>query len=242
MEKELTPAEFRAIWNTKPVLRAVYRDYYRRIADWCRPGATVEVGAGSGNLKESLAEVFASDIVLSPWLDIALDAQTLPFAEGRVANLVGVDVLHHVEYPRRFLEQAERALEPAGRVVLVEPAITPLSWPALKFAHPEPVDMRADPLAVGTPNPAKHPFDSNQALPSLLAGRHRSRLQHELPGLRLLHSEHLSLLAYPLSGGFRSWCLLPARLVEPILRAEQRLAPAVGRLMGYRLLLVFERR
>jgi hypothetical protein len=102
--------------------------------------------------------------------------------------------------------------------------------------------MRGDPLAAGTPDPRRDPFDSNQAVPTLLAGRHRRRFERDFPGLRLVHTEHLSLLAYPLSGGFRPWCLLPRRLVGPILRAEQWLAPALGRLLGFRLLLVYERR
>jgi SAM-dependent methyltransferase len=242
VEKALSPAEFRAVWDAKPSLRAVYQDYYRRMAALLAPGGpTVEVGAGSGNLGQAFGRVLATDVVASPWLDAVVDAQALPFAPGRVANLVGVDVLHHVEYPRLFLAEALRVLRPGGRVVLVEPAVTPVSRVVFALGHPEPVDMSADPLAEGRPNGGRHPMDSNQALPTLLAARHRARLEAELPGLRVVHREHLSLLAYPLSGGFRPWNLLPARLVEPVLAIERRLAPALGRVAGFRLLLVLER-
>jgi SAM-dependent methyltransferase len=242
VERALTPAEFRAVWERKPALRAVYRDHYRLMAAWSRPGRTVEVGAGAGSLKDSMPGVLSSDIVPADWLDILLDAQTLPFASGSLTNVVGVDVLHHIEYTRRFLVEAQRALEPGGRVVVVEPAITPVSWLAFKLSHPEPVRLRVDPLADGLPNPTKHPFASNQAIPTLLAGRHRSRLEREVPQLRVVHRQRLSPFAYPLSGGYRPWCLLPGRLVEPVLRLERRLSPALGPLMAFRLLLVIEKR
>ncbi len=241
MEEALTPAEFRAVWDSKPVLRAVYGDYYRRIAAWCRPGLTLEVGAGSGNLKEILPEVVSSDIVACPWLDAVVDAQALPFADGSLANIVGVDVLHHVQLPRQFLSEARRVLAGGGRVVLVEPAITPVSWAMFKLGHPEPIDMGADPLSDGARDPDKHPMDSNQAIPTLLAGRYRRRLEHDLPGLKVAHVERLSLFAYPLSGGFRPWNLLPEKLVAPVLRLEEHLAPALARVMGFRLLLVLQR-
>jgi SAM-dependent methyltransferase len=240
VEEALSPSEFRAIWEAKPVLRAVYGDYYARMRSWLRPGTSVEVGAGSGNLGAALPGTLASDIVASPWLDLALDAQRLPFADASVANLVGVDVLHHIEYPRRFLAEARRVLAPGGRVVLVEPAITPVSRVVFKLGHPEPVDLTVDPLAVGEPDPAKHPFDSNQALPTLLAGRFRAQVEREL-GLDVVCDERISLLAYPLSGGFRRWSLLPGRLVEPALRLERRVEARLGRYAGFRLLLVLER-
>ncbi len=239
-EHSLTPEEFRELWDAKPVLRAVYRDYYDRIARWRRPGVTLEIGAGSGNLRDEMQGVISSDIVGSRWLDVVADAQRLPVADGTIATLVGVDVLHHIEYPRHFLAEARRALQPGGRVVLVEPAITPVSWAVFKVGHPEPVDLRVDPLVDGQPDPGKHPFDSNQALPTLLAGRYRHRLEGEL-GLVVAHTERLSLFAYPLSGGFRPWSLLPARSVDAVLRAERRLEPVLGRFMGFRLLLVIER-
>jgi SAM-dependent methyltransferase len=240
-EQALTPADFRALWDAKPVLRAVYRDYYERIGGWVRGHPTVELGAGGANLKETLPQLIASDIVPSPWLDLTLDAQAMPFASGSVANLVGVDVLHHIEHPRAFLAEAERTLKPGGRVVFVEPAITPVSWAVFKLGHPEPVILRADPLAPGMASSGRDPMDSNQAIPTLLAGRDRPRLEREFSRLRVAHRERLSLFAYPLSGGFRPWCLLPERLVEPVLRAERRLDPVLGSLMAFRLLLILER-
>ena len=246
MEAALSPEEYRAVWDAKPVLRAVYRDYYERLAAWCRPGVILEVGAGSGNLKDELpvprdrSTLVASDIVASPLVDVALDAQAMPLADGSIGTVAGVDVLHHIEYPRLFLQEVRRVLAPGGRLVLIEPAITPLSRVVFKLGHPEPIILGVDPLATGVPDRGKHPFDANQALPTLLAGPHRHRLEPEL-GLRLVHEERLSLLAYPLSGGFRPWSLLPRAAVGPVLRAEARLAPRLGRWLGFRLMLVLER-
>ncbi len=242
MEEALTPEQFRAVWDSKPSLRAVYRDYYRLVETWCRPGLIVEIGAGSGNLKEAMPQVLATDIVTVPWLDAVVDAQELPFADGTLDGIVGVDVLHHIQYPVRFLAEARRVLKPGGRVVMVEPAITPVSRVVFGLGHPEPVDLLADPLADGLRSGHKHPMDSNQALPTLLAGRHRARAEQQFPDLALLRREHLSLAAYPLSGGFRSWNLVPAAVVGPMLRLEARITPFLGRLMGFRLLLVYERR
>ncbi|MEA2705101.1 MAG: hypothetical protein QOD63_3046 [Actinomycetota bacterium] len=250
MERALTPAEFRQVWESKPALRAVYTDYYRRIRAWCPPGpgrpgsrsVILEIGAGSGNLKAHLPDVVATDVVPGDWLDALADAQALPFADASLDAVVGVDVLHHVEFPARFLAEAQRTLRPGGRVVLVEPAITPVSRVVFKLGHPEPVVLGADPLADGDPDAGKHPMDSNQAIPTLLAGRDRHRLESEFPGLQILHAETLSLFAYPLSGGFRRWCLLPRALVRPLLRVESRLEPRLGRYAGFRLLLVLGRR
>jgi SAM-dependent methyltransferase len=242
VERALSPAQFRAVWERKPVLRAVYGAHYRLIRAWAREGRTVEVGAGAGNLKASMPGILSSDIVPADWLDILLDAQSLPFARGSLTNVVGVDVLHHIEFPRRFLSDAERVLVPGGRVIFVEPAITPASWIVFKLGHPEPVDLRVDPLVDGQPNPSKHPFESNQAIPTLLAGRFRRRFERELPQLQVVHRQRLSPFTYPLSGGYRRWCLLPSRLVDPVLRFENRLTPALGPVMAFRLLLVIEKR
>ena len=63
MAKDHRPEHYRAVWNDKPVLQEIYRDYYRRIAARCVPGRTLEVGGGSGNLKAALDHVTSADIL-----------------------------------------------------------------------------------------------------------------------------------------------------------------------------------
>lgn len=233
--------EHRETWMSKAVLREIYTDYYQRIVANCVDGRSLEIGGGSGNLKAFIGGVISSDLVPTEWLDVAADAQGLPFVDGCIANIVGVDVLHHIERPRQFLEEAHRVLKPGGRIILLEPAITPLSWLFYNFFHPEPVDMSFNPLVDQPPDPNRAPFDANQAIPTLLIGRYRQAMRQAFPGLRVVSAKRISLLAYPLSGGFRSWSLVPSSLVKPLLRFERWLEPLVHRLMAFRLLMVIEK-
>jgi SAM-dependent methyltransferase len=162
--------QHKKIWEDKPVLRAIYQDYYNRIVTCVKPGKTLEIGGGTGNLKEYLPQVVTSDIVPSPWVDVVCDAQSLPFDENSFDNIVGIDVLHHIERPIRFFREAQRVLKPAGRIVLLDPAITVLSYPFFKFFHPEPVVFNQNPLEDGPLSQDREPFDANQAIPDLLAG------------------------------------------------------------------------
>lgn len=241
MEPDPRLAEMRAAWENKPTLRAVYADYYRRLAGALRPGPTLEVGGGAGNLKSFAPEVLSMDVLRAPWLDLIADAHALPFADGSFENLVMLDVLHHIERPRVFLDEAARVLRPGGRLAMIEPAITPLSWLFYNFLHPEPVILAHDPLADRPPVPGRDPFEANQAIPSLMFGRHRRRFEAEFPALAIAVIERLSFLVYPLSGGYRSWSLLPVRLVGPMTRVEDALAPALGGFAGFRLFVVLDR-
>lgn len=239
-------AEYRFAWEKKPVLRAVYRDCYERMAALIAPGPTLEIGGGSGNFKQfapSLTDgaVVSTDIIDADWLDAICDAQALPFADGSFANIVMFDVLHHVERPRRFFEEARRVLRPGGRIVLMEPGITPVSNIFYTHFHPEPVDMSEDVLTDALPSPDRDPYDANQGIPTLLFGRQKPAFDKAFPELSLVAKHRLSLFAYPLSGGFRPWSLIPAWMVKPVLAVERVLLPVLGWLMAFRLLVVLER-
>jgi SAM-dependent methyltransferase len=236
-------AVHRRVWQEKAVLRAVYTDLYERIAFACTShGPTLEIGGGSGNFKEFRSDALSCDVTFQPWLDFVADAQSLPIATASLGNIVLFDVLHHIEYPALFFREAERVLRPSGRLVMVEPAITPLSSPFYRLVHAEPVQMSADPLRVGTPSRQRRPFESNQALPTLVVGRHRKRFDAMFPHLKVQSVNWLSLFAYPLSGGFQRWSAIPANFVKPLLRIENVLAPSIGRLLAFRMMIVVERR
>lgn len=235
------PADYRTIWDRKPALRMVYEDIYRRMAAARVPGRTLEIGGGSGNFKLFAPDTVTTDILPAPWLDAVCDAQRLPFVDGSFSNIAMVDVLHHIESPLVFMREAVRVLHPGGRLIVCEPAITPLSGIFYRHFHPEPVDMSADPLRSETVSTGKDPYDSNQAVPTLLTGRFREQLARAVPELHLTGVERLSFIAYPLSGGFRSWSLLPLRLAAPLLAAEWRLRKILGAVAAFRLLAIYNR-
>jgi SAM-dependent methyltransferase len=233
-------AGYRDVWERKPVLRLIYDDFYDRLAAACRPGMTIEIGGGIGNLKQRLGEVVATDIQNAPWLDCVADAQRLPFASGKAANIVMVDVLHHLEFPVVFFREAARVLRPGGRVLMVEPAITWGSSLFYRLLHHEPVRTSAEVLIDGTPDPKRDPYDSNQAIPTLLATRDRERFHRLFPTLRIASVEWFALAAYPLSGGFKPWSLISAGIARRLLALERALEPTIGRFAAFRMMLVVE--
>lgn len=233
--------QYRLAWDRKPLLRRVYNDIYDRIAAGCVNGTTLEIGGGIGQFKKRFPDVIATDIQSAPWLDVVTDAQTLPFAAGSISNIVMVDVLHHIEFPLLFLREAERVLRPGGRLVMAEPAITWGSTLFYRLLHQEPVRMSADPLTIGKPDTKRDPYESNQAIPTLLVSRERKRLAQTLPGFRIARTDWFSFWVYPLSGGFKSWSLLPDFAGRLILELEKKLEPALGRILAFRLLTVMEK-
>jgi len=232
---------YRATWERKPALRVIYNDFYDRIAATCVPGAIIEIGGGIGNLKERLADVIATDIQFAPWVDAVADAQYLPFAPCSAANIVMIDVLHHLEYPIAFFLEAQRVLRAGGRLVMVEPAITWGSTLFYRLMHPEPVRMSADILREGRPDPHRDPYDSNQAIPTLLATRDRNRFHSLFPDLRIVQVDWFAFAAYPMSGGFKSWSLISENLARRLLQVERRIESAVGRFGAFRMMLVIDK-
>lgn len=234
-------ADHRDLWQRKPALRAIYGHYYREIAANCRSGRTLEIGGGIGNFKEFMPNVVSSDIQAASTLDVVADAQSLPFGKSSFDNIVMFDVLHHLEQPMMFLTEADRVLRPGGRVVVCEPAITPISSLFYKLFHPEPFDMSADLLADQSLSRPDDPWDSNQAVPTLLFGKQRALIEQHMPGLKILSARRFAFLAYPLSGGFRPWSMITAPLVKPLLAMERMVEPLLGPLMAFRLLGVVEK-
>ena len=234
--------DHREIWQNKPVLKAIYQDFYDRIVSHATSGTTLEIGGGTGNLKEYLPHVISTDIIASPWLDCVCDAQALPLENNSLSNIVAIDVLHHIERPIRFLKEALRILRPGGRIILLDPAITPLSWFFYHFIHEEPVFLKSDPLEDGPLSPDRKPFDANQAIPTLLFGKHREVFSSKFPGFQIVENTFMSLWTYPLSGGFKPWSIVPSFAVKPLLAIEKKIEPFLGSTLGFRLLVVLEKK
>jgi len=240
-------SKHRRVWQNKPVLRRIYNEeFFARLLASRKPGGiSVEVGGGPGFFKELLPSVVCTDLIPSPWLDAVVDAQRLPFRSSSISNIFGLDILHHITEPMTFLNEVQRALMAGGRLILVEPWITPFSYFIYRYLHQEGCDLTAQPwdMHVGNGVAAKDAFEGNPAIPFLLFGaRHRSRTLALLPHLTTLAIEPFCLFAYVLTFGFKPMNLLPGFLYGFVSTLERKTLPLWSGLAALRVLLVLEKR
>jgi SAM-dependent methyltransferase len=229
-------------WEERPVLRHLYRNWYRLIARNLSEveGPTVELGSGIGQFKEIFPNALLTDVEPTRFAKAVVDAEALPYDAGAIANLVLFDVFHHLASPRRFLDEAQRVLQPGGRVVLVDPYCSPVSTQAYKAFHHERTDLSGDAFdddaAVATA-----PFASNQARTTLAFFRRLPEFERRWPALPVRKRDRFALIVYPLSGGFSGNRLMPSSLVRPLELLERGLRP-LAPLLAFRCLVVLERR
>ena len=231
----------RAAWETRPLLRKIYRDWFRLIETRLAgvPGPTIELGSGIGTLAEVVPRVERTDVEPTPWSERVVDAEALPYEDATVANLVLVDVFHHLPRPGRFLDEARRALAPGGRVVMLEPYCSPLSALGYRLHH-ERLELDASGFAED-PVTARSPMEANLAQTTLAFFRQTGELRRRWPELELAERRLLSLFLYPLSGGFSRRQLVPDRLYGPLAALERLLSP-LAPLAAWRCLIVLARR
>jgi len=229
----------RGIWAAKPIIRRLYERWYGHIQQALKPGRTLELGGGSGNLSDFLPEAITSDIVFEPWLDAVMDAHAIPFKEESLDNIVLFDVLHHLTAPAVFFHEVERVLRPKGRALLMEPYVSWLSYPVYRFLHAEGMKWNMDPFLDQSAE-GKEPFEGNQAVPTLIFQKQKRKFLETFSRLRIVHEETMDVLLYPLSGGFRQRSFCPLILWRFFEGTEKLLRP-LNRYLAFRLFLVLEK-
>ena len=196
----------------KHSLDALYREVYARYAacvSQCpRQGGVLEIGSGAGFAREVLPDLIASDILPYAGLDLVLDARRLPFATGALRAILMFNVFHHIPDVGAMLAECERVLRPGGRVLIVDEHPGVIGGPVLRFIHHEPYQPDA-----GWTFESTGPLSgANGALCWIVFRRDRAEFGRRFPGLSIARYQPHTPLRYWLSGGLKSWTLLPRAL------------------------------
>ena len=215
----------RQLLSGKPFLKALYREWYGRLAATVPTGEglVLEIGSGAGFMRDVIPEVITSDVLPLEGVDQVIDALHLPFADGALRAMLLVDVLHHLPKPVEFLAEASRAVRPGGVLSMIEPWNTLWSRLVYRRLHHEPFEPDAGWEATG-----RGPLSrANGALPWILFERDRGRLMNVVPKWRIARRTPLMPIAYLLSGGVSFRSLAPGR-AYPWVRRVERLFELAG--------------
>ena len=227
----------REIWRRKYAIRACYRGWFERLRPFIVPGQSLEIGGGFGGAKDFWPDLLVSDVVATPGLDLAADALRLPLADGSLGNLLVIDLLHHVQDPHVFFDEAARVLRPAGRLLAIEPYISPLSYLGYRLLHHEDIWFGGYHRQAAKSDP----WAGNLAVANLIFRRERRDWPRRHPSLRIIHQQRFSLFDFQLAGGFKPYAFVSSpRLYDLFLAVDRRL-DWLAPLCGFRILCVIEK-
>jgi SAM-dependent methyltransferase len=194
-----------------------------------RPGDRVlEVGAGLGIVGAYVdgLELTSTDIERAPWLDAVADAAKLPFDSGAFDAVVCLHVLHHLERPRRAIEEFIRVLRPDGLLLIAEPHASAVLRFVLAATGHEYIDARVDPFGPGNCQTRGRAGNGNNIVADLLF-RDPARFREVFPELSLVHHRLVECVTFLNSGGVGYQALylpLPRALLAAVGRLDDWLA------------------
>jgi SAM-dependent methyltransferase len=236
--------ENRIAWSKKKALREAYRDLYLRIVDavnHSEKGITVELGSGMGNTKVFLPDCITTDLFPNEWIDQTENIYQLSFTSNSVSNLILFDVWHHIEYPADALEEFHRVLQPGGRIIIMEPAMSLTGRIVYGCFHHEPLgfDHEFSEKPSGLDTAAKTRYFAAQS------SCHRIFKNLELPNLltdwKIIQCEQIVSFQYFASGGFRGPQLYPDCFI-PVLRLFDKALSFLPSLFAARTCVVIEKK
>ncbi len=226
----------RRVWREKYAIRACYRGWFERMRPFIVPGPSVEIGAGAGDFKSFWPELVTTDVVPTPYIDFAADGMRLPLATASLSNIVVIDLLHHLPDPHRFFNEATRVLRPGGRILAIEPYITPLSFLVYRLLHHEAIWFGGYHRSLNKSDP----WEGNLAMANLLFDREAAEWPRRHPRLRVLRRQRFSLLDFQLAGGFKPYTFVSRPRLYDFLLGLDRGLDWLAPLCGFRIFCVLE--
>ncbi len=230
-------------WKRKPLLRVLYRDFYRLIArnlSNLPDSKIVELGSGLGNIHEVIPTCLRTDLFPNPWIDQIENAYQLSFADESVSDLVLTDVFHHLKYPGTVLKEFFRILRKGGHVIMLEPCMSALGLLIYGIPHDEPVAITKviEWEAPEDWSPQDIDYYAAQGNASrIFAGKQYLR---KLSDWRKIETQRFSAIAYAASGGFSKPQLYPTSAL-PLLQRLEKFLDRFPALFATRLLVILEK-
>jgi SAM-dependent methyltransferase len=234
LDDPATTALRRQIIASKPFLKAIYDEWFGLLAGHLPAieGEVLELGSGAGYCARFIPGLITSEVFPCPGVQLVADARHLPFPDASLRAIVFTDVLHHMPNVRQFFAEASRCLRSRGRVVMIEPWVSPWSRFIYTRLHHEPFLPEAADWSFPSTGPLS---GANGALPWIVFVRDRREFETEFPQLAIEEIRPFLPFRYSVSGGVGMRSLMPGFTHSAWKVLEQMLEPAMSKLAMFAL-------
>jgi SAM-dependent methyltransferase len=230
-------------WTNKLLLRLVYKDFYRMIAQnlsGLSGSKVVELGSGLGNIHEVIPDCIRTDLFPYSWIDQIENAYQLSFKDESVSDLILTDVFHHLQYPGTALNELYRVLRKGGHVIMLEPCISLLGAVVYGIFHQEPIAVTKKIEWFSpdgwSPDQINYYAAQGNATRIFLGNKYVPQLQvwNKVRPIRI------SAFAYAASGGYSVAQLYPTHMLS-LIRSFEKILDLFPALFATRLLVILEK-
>jgi len=193
---------------SKPFLKSIYDEWYSMLSKELPEGEgpVLELGSGAGYCERFIPNLITSEIFYCSRAKVVADAEKIPFADGSLRAIVMTDVLHHMPRVESFFAEASRCLRRDGKILMIEPWVTPWSRFVYTRLHHEPFRTDAADWSFASTGPLS---GSNSAMPWIVFVRDRNKFETLFPELSIERIRPFLPFRYLVSGGVGLRSLMP---------------------------------
>ena len=233
------------IWNKKPLLRLIYKNFYSEILKFIDKnisGKVVEIGSGIGNFKSVYPDCIATDIFPNPWIDKVESAYSLSFPNNSISHLILFDVFHHLAFLGSALREFKRVLADEGRVIIFEPYISPLGFFVYGIFHHEHIGLFKKINWINSKDENLNAeYYAAQENATKIFGKNSKWKKEILKDWNIIYNKKYSAISHILSGGFSKPSLYPAGTL-PFMQKIEKILDLFPFLFATRVMVVLEKK
>jgi ubiquinone/menaquinone biosynthesis C-methylase UbiE len=170
-----------------------------------------------------------------------IDASNLPFSNNQFDCAFSIDALHHISKPIDALIELIRVVKPGGKVILVEPYVSFLSYFVYKLFHEENTSWRYKiPLSGQTVSEEASAGEQGVLQAILLSKKILSLIQTSTEKELVFKKQYFSPVSFFATGGLTNPFSVSNRFIALLLDIEKKLPSRILKLVSARQIVVIK--